>query len=187
MKRLFAAVKIHPDEGLTSLYWSIRKSLMDERITWVDPDNMHITLKFFGETPDHHIPGIAVALKEAVKGISPFTLNLNNTGIFGSSYRPRVIWFGIDRHAEMLRLAENVKASLEVIGIESDRQNFVPHLTVGRIKLIDDKKHFQRVMEKYSKVEIKKEEVKEYHLFDSILSPQGPTYVVLESFTLGED
>ena len=185
MKRLFAAVKIHPDEGLTSLYWAIRKSLRDERITWVDPDNMHITLKFFGETPEHHIPGISVALKEAARDLYPFTLSLNNTGIFGSSYKPRVIWFGIDKNDEMLKLYENVNASLEAIGIKNDRQNFVPHLTVGRIKSLSDKKHFQRVTGKYREVAIKKEEVKDYYLFESILSPQGPKYVVIESYPMG--
>ena len=185
MKRLFAAIRIHPDEALTALYWSMRHSLKDERITWVDPGNMHITLKFFGETPEHHIPGISAALREAGRASATFTLSLKNTGVFGSSYKPRVVWFGIEPSDALTELARNVKDRLEEIGITTDRQNFVPHLTAGRIKSLSDKKHFQHVIDKFRGAEIKKEEVKDFHLFESILSPQGPTYVVLESYPLG--
>ena len=185
MKRLFAAIKVHPDEALTALYWSMRHSLKDERITWVDPGNMHITLKFFGETPVHHIPGINAALREAGRACTPFTLSLKNTGVFGSSYKPRVVWFGIEPCDALADLALNVRDRLEEIGITPDRQNFVPHLTAGRIKSLSDKKHFQRVMDKFRDAEIKKEEVDSFQLFESILSPQGPTYVVLESYPLG--
>jgi 2'-5' RNA ligase len=184
MKRLFAAIKIHPDESLSSLYWALKRSLKDEKIKWVDPDNIHITLKFFGETPEHHIPGICVALREAARGITPFSLQIRNTGVFGSSYQPRVVWFGIEPDDGLNKLAGSVVARLEDIGIEDDRQNFVPHLTIGRIKSLSDKKYFQQVMEKYRKGPIKKEEVTEFHLYESILSPQGPTYVIVDSFTL---
>lgn len=182
MKRLFAAIKIQPEEGLISNYWSLRNSLKDEKIRWVDPDNIHITLKFFGETPEHHIPGIAIALRESTKGISPFQISLSDTGIFGSSYKPRVIWFGVESHERLKLLFDHIVRELINIGIENDRQNFVPHLTIGRIKHLDDKKHFQKVIDHHKEVYIQKEEVSEFHLFQSILKPDGPEYRILESY-----
>jgi 2'-5' RNA ligase len=184
MKRLFAAIKIHPGEAYTMQYWSLKKALKDEKIKWVDLENIHITLKFFGETPEHHIPAINAALGKASSGIPQFQLKLANTGIFGSSYNPRLIWFGIDQSNELFSLSKNIFRELENIGIVKDRQNFVPHLTVGRIKNLEDKKHFQKVIDKYRDGHIQNEEVNNFHLFESILSPQGPTYNVVESFEL---
>ena len=184
MKRLFAAIKIHPSENYTSRYLSLKNSLKDEKIRWVDPENIHITLKFFGETPEHHIPGINMALKKASNGVSPFELSLTNTGIFGSSSKARVIWFGIDPSNELNLLFNNILRELKNIGMENDRQNFVPHLTVGRIKSLEDKKFFQQVIDKHREGHIQKEEVNKFHLFESILSPQGPTYNIIETFEL---
>ncbi|NQT78556.1 MAG: RNA 2',3'-cyclic phosphodiesterase [Bacteroidetes bacterium] len=185
MKRLFAAIKIHPTKVFTAQYLSLKKSLADEKIRWVNPDNIHITLKFFGETAEHHISNIADALRAAADTVPAFTLDLKNTGIFGSSYNPRVIWFGIDAGNELQLLSENVFLELEKIGIEHDRQNFVPHLTIARIKYLKDKKHFQQIIDQHKEGFIQKEEVNEFHLFESILRPQGPLYNVIKSFPLG--
>jgi len=185
MKRLFAAIKIHPTEAFTSRYWSLRRLLKDEKIKWADPENFHITLKFFGETPEHHIPGISVALRQAVKGVSRFQINLTDTGIFGSSYRPRVIWVGVDAPPALPELYDNIVGELANIGIEGDRQNFVAHLTWGRIKLIENKKHFQQLIDSNRTGYIQKEEVKNIHLFESILTPTGAEYNILETYSLG--
>lgn len=185
MKRLFAAIKIHPSEAFLAKYYSLKNLLKDEKINWVVPDNIHVTLKFFGETPEHHIPGISVALRESVRGIHPYGLELSGTGIFGSSYRPRVIWFGLKDKGETSALAENILSGLERIGIERDRQNFVPHLTIARIKALHNKQIFQQVIDRHKAGYIQKEEVDRIHLFESILRPQGPEYHVIDSYELG--
>jgi len=181
MKRLFAAIKIHPDEAFLKRYYAIKKALKDENIKWVNPENIHITLKFFGETPEHHIPGISIALRQAAKEATPFDLVLQDAGVFGSSYNPRVIWFGIEPHDEIIQLSKAIFRELEVIGIERGRQNFVPHLTVARIKSLDDKKLFQEVIDRSKEGFIQKEEVNEFHLFESILLPTGAKYELIET------
>lgn len=184
MKRLFAAIKVQPSEIFLTRYWALRDSLKEEKIRWVDLDNIHLTLKFFGETPEHHIPAISLALNAATSGITPFDLGLENTGIFGSSYKPRVIWFGVGPCEELRALSNNIMRELEKIGIEDDRQNFVPHITVGRMKFLNDKKRFQQAVDKHREGHIQKKEVKNFHLFESILRPQGPVYSILESYAL---
>lgn len=184
MKRLFAAIKVEPSEELLSKYYTLKKSLQHEKIRWVKPENIHITLKFFGETPDHHIPAIKLALNAAAKDISPFDFSIQNIGVFGSSYKPKALWYGIEPKDGITQLVSSVFYQLSQIGIEQDRQNFVPHLTIARMNYIEDKKIFQQAIDKNKKCFIQKEEVKFIHLFESILRPDGPVYGVVESFAL---
>ncbi len=184
MKRLFAAVKIHPSEGYLNVFNSISALLRHERIKWVEPENTHLTLKFFGETDEKHIPAISQALGVAVAQSRPFMLHISDTGIFGSRYDPKVIWFGIEKQPELDLLAKNLFSELEKCGWPPDRQNFVPHLTIGRIKELKDKKLFQEIIGKFSVVDVQNENVAELILYESILRREGPLYVKLFSAKL---
>lgn len=176
MKRLFAAIKIHPSKNYISIFNEITTSLRHERIKWVKPENMHLTLKFFGQTDEKQIPLITQAIEIGVAPLKPFILKIVNTGIFGSHYDPKVIWFGIDMQDEFDNLAKNVFDELSKSGWQRDRQNFIPHLTIGRIKEIKDKSLFQQIISKYNAVEIQEEIVTEIILYESILHREGPLY-----------
>lgn len=177
MKRLFAAIKIHPSTRFIRVLNEISLSLRHERIKWVEPSIMHLTLKFFGETDEEQIPRINLALQTAVSQSKPFTLKIANTGIFGSRYDPKVIWFGIEKHPELDSLAKNIFTELSKCGWQPDSQNFVPHLTIGRIREIKDKPLFQKIISKYTTAEIQEENVTEIILYESILRREGPLYV----------
>jgi 2'-5' RNA ligase len=179
MKRLFAAIKIHPSARYISLFNEITSSLRHERIKWVEPENTHLTLKFFGETDETKIPAIRQSIETAVAQSKPFTLKITNTGIFGSRYDPKVIWFGIEKNSVLEDLAQNIFNELSKCGWEKDRQNFVPHLTIGRIKELKDKPLFQKIIGKYNTVEIQEENVTEVILYESILRREGPLYVIV--------
>jgi 2'-5' RNA ligase len=184
MKRLFAAIKIHPSARYISLFNEISSSLQHERIKWVEPENMHLTLKFFGETDEKQIPSIRHALAEAVAKSKPFDLKIANTGIFGSRYDPKVIWFGIEKQPELDILAKNIFGELEKYGWEQDRQNFIPHLTIGRIRELKDKPLFQQIIGRYNTIDIQEENVSEIILYESILRREGPLYVKVSSFQI---
>jgi len=177
MKRLFAAIKIHPAPQYISVFNDISSSLSHERIKWVEPSTMHLTLKFFGETDETKIPAICLAMETAVIQSTPFTMKVANTGIFGSHYNPKVIWFGIEKHAELEVLEQNIVDELAKYGWQRDRQNFVPHLTIGRIRALLDKELFQKIISNFNIIEIQKENVTEITLFESILRQEGPLYV----------
>jgi RNA 2',3'-cyclic 3'-phosphodiesterase len=184
MKRLFAAVKIIPSPEFLKTYNSLKSGLKFCRITWVKPESIHVTLKFFGETEEHKIPAISTVLKEVAPRHQPFACELVNVGIFGSSYSPKVIWFGIENADPLKRLGKEVIQSCEAIGWEADRQNFVPHLTIGRIKDVPDKHLFQRIIDNHKTEWLQKFNVGEFHLYESILLREGPVYKVLESYGL---
>jgi 2'-5' RNA ligase len=182
MKRIFAAVKIEPDANFISIYSQLKKALSHDRINWVPLHNMHLTLKFFGEVSDEQIEAIGELLRQASERHKPFGMQLFGTGIFGSSYHPRVIWFGI-RHSEAISaLAADVLDAVVPLGFPRDRQNFRPHLTIGRIKRIADKNILQQAIHKYSDTSIQEIKVDSFELIESTLRPEGSVYTVLESY-----
>jgi 2'-5' RNA ligase len=184
MKRLFAAVKIHPDEPFIRVYNHLKKTLSNEKIKWVDLENVHITLKFFGETQEDLIPGIITALDDATIQTEPIDITLKGTGIFGSNYAPRVIWFGLEDQGRILHLSKSIEENLHGIGFISDRQNFVPHLTIGRIKEIHNKNLFQNTIKACKDEFFGIENINHFHLFESHLLQDGPKYSILHTFDL---
>ena len=184
MKRIFIAIKGLPDVGFLQVFEDLKNNCRNDRITWVDPKNIHITLKFFGETEEERIPAISSLLSVIAGKHIPFEMKLKGTGVFGSSYKPRVVWIGIDNNPTLISLGQDILDSMESLGFKKDRQNFVPHLTLGRIKHIDDKHRFFDLIGKYKNSVITSESIKELHLIESRLTPKGPLYTVLERYEL---
>ena len=181
MKRLFIAVTLHPDKDFNDTLLDLQTNLKRERITWVSGHNLHLTLKFFGETNEKMIPAIEEAMHLATAGLRSFNVCFNRTGIFGSSYNPKVIWLGSDKNPVLIQLFSQLKTELKKAGKSNDRQNFVPHLTLGRIKEISDKSLFQQVIEDYRETFSMEESVISIQLYESILTPKGPVYITLNT------
>jgi len=145
---------------------------------------MHLAHKLFSETNETKIPAIRQALETTVTQSKPFSLILANTGIFGSPYDPKVVWFGIDQNAELENLARNIFSEIAKCGWEPDRQNFVLHLTIGRIRELKAKLLFQQIISKYNTVKIQEENVSKNILYESILRWEGPEYIAKGVFRL---
>lgn len=180
--RLFVAIKIEPQEQFTTTYNFLKQALDFNIIKWVDLDHIHLTLKFIGNTNHDELTLIQAALAKAGEGIKPFELRIAKTGIFGSHYSPKVIWFGIETNEILQQLARAVSANLETAGFLGDRQNFVPHLTIGRIREIRDKNYFQQLMGRFHDVDIQKQTITGFDLYESQLFREGPVYTVIESY-----
>ena len=184
MKRLFAAIKIIPDENFLKTYYGLMKGMHFAKINWVKPENIHLTLKFFGETPEDKIVEINRVISETIVSYTPYIIRIKKTGIFGSSYSPKVIWFGIDNASVLISMTEQLLENLNKNGFLSDRQNFVPHLTLGRIKEVGNRQLFQSVVDKYKDSFLQEINVDSIILFESVLSPSGPQYNKISEFSL---
>lgn len=186
MKRLFLAIPLSPESEFSALLQNLSSELYYERINWVKAQNMHLTLKFLGPTADEKIPEIITTVNRILTERETFRLEFNKTGIFGSRYQPRVLWLGLKNVPEQLDLlAESVLNAMDVIGFARDRQNFVPHLTLGRIKNLTDKPRFQEVIGKIPQKAYIHKSVTELLLYESILHKDGPKYRVIHSFKIG--
>lgn len=182
MKRLFAAIKIVPDAHFLQFYRAFMKQLQYDSIKWVEERNIHITTKFFGETGEERIPDIKRVLRLRSEQTPPLTLHFSKPGIFGSSYAPKVIWLGIEPYLELSTLMKQLHDDLHAIGYEPDRQNVVPHLTLGRVRNIVNKANFQNTLSSYRHLTLPGHTIAEMILYESILRPAGPEYRVLEKF-----
>ncbi len=184
MKRLFVAIKIIPEEKLLKAYSDLRRRCYADKIKWVGSDLFHLTLKFIGETEEDKIPVISDVLHNVAKNTESFSFDLQGLGIFGSSYRPRIIHANIRGDNQLTLLGSTVLSELDKSGFPNDRQNFVPHLTLGRIKFIQNKKKFQQTINLFKGVYLQKVRVDKLILFESILYPPGPVYTILEKYKL---
>lgn len=182
MKRLFAAIKIIPDDHFLKIYYRLLKQFEGERIKWVEPHNMHITLKFFGETAEERIADILPVIKKVSDAYHPFHFKLKGIGIFGSLYNPRLIWFGVENNDELKLVGNDLITRLDVAGFANDRQNFVPHLTVGRIRDLRHKRSFQSKIDQFKGLDIQNVHVDKICLFESKLTTSGPVYKEVAHF-----
>jgi 2'-5' RNA ligase len=182
MKRLFVAIKINPDKYFLDQMHLLKNELRHEKIKWVEDQNIHITLKFFGDTDERKIPEIMNVLKKVADVNPAFGFSLKSLGVFGSRYDPRVLWIGIEPYERLVKLMKDLHAELKPIGYDPDRQNLVPHLTIGRIKEIKDKQLFKGIIEKFREISTPEMMAKEIILFESILKREGPVYLVQGAF-----
>jgi len=184
VKRLFLAVKISAVPKLSALIQNLYQELEYEKIRWVDTDNLHLTLKFFGETEESKIEEISTFINNIISEKPVFDFEISNLGVFGSSYQPKVIWLGIKNNSALIDLAETILHQLKSIGFERDRQNFIPHLTLGRMNILKDKERFNKVIKKYNIADIQIVNVKEVFLFESILTKEAVVYKVISTYLL---
>ena len=182
MKRLFCAVKVHPNAEILEAILYLQGKLTDERIKWVNPDNMHLTLKFFGDTPDKMEPEIIKAFQHAANTMNGFSFELAGFGYFGSRRSPRVLWIGIKQPEGLQILYKEVNKHLKPLGYTPDKPQFVPHLTVARIKELKNINVFHTLIAKHQNDHFGKQYIESFELYHSILRPRGPEYHVVKTF-----
>ena len=186
-KRTFLAISIPCGTEFPAMVERLKKNLQHEKyINYVKTNQIHMTLKFLGSTPVDDIPAIIETCQKVAKRHQPFTMDFDRTGLFGSNNVPRVLWLGMnDQPQALFDLEADLLDAFDYLGYLRDRQNFVPHLTVCRIKSLVDKQFFLKI---YNTIEPKTylhADVKELVYFQSILQPTGPIYKVIKSLPLG--
>lgn len=184
MKRIFIAVKIDPGEVLLKMLSSFNTVLKSESIKWTETSNIHITLVFLGDTEDKRIKDIDAILSGICTGFGSFELILRGAGIFRSLRDPRIIWAGINNTKELTDLNKSITGKLRETGTPLEERPFSPHLTLGRIKRLNDISLLSELLEKNKNREIQKLRVSEIILYESVLRPEGPEYTPLGKYSL---
>ena len=105
------------------------------KVRWVMNGKMHLTLKFLGNTTQGSIDNLNEALFNAVKSAKVINLSISGTGAFPVKGRPNVLWLGIKGDIDELKqLTVNINNSLEPLGFITEKREFLPHVTIARIK-----------------------------------------------------
>lgn len=128
MPRLFTGIEI-PEEQRDDLR-RLRQPLPGSS-RWVEPDNLHLTLRFFGDIDNRK----ASELIEQLDGISvdAFEIRLSSLGAFGGN-EPRSLWAGVEAGPELETLARANERAARAIGLPPDPRPFKPHVTLARLK-----------------------------------------------------
>ena len=105
------------------------------QINWIKSQNLHLTLKFIGYTPENLFGEIVSELSEIFKNQKPFSISVKDTGCFPSPERPSTLWMGIDGNTNPLKnLVLNIENTMENLGFPRSYKKFYPHITIARIK-----------------------------------------------------
>ena len=179
MPRTFIAIKI----ALSPEYGALKKELQRrtayDDIVWVADELNHLTLRFIGKTPSAEVPQLKKLLHEVSQNCIRFKLKISNLGLFGSRYCPRVVWLGFEQQPVLNQLVEDINEKLDELGFEPAEGNFVPHITLGRIKNIHNKKKFSELIEELQPSFKQEFEIEEIILYKSQLEKEGPIYTEL--------
>lgn len=184
--RVFVAVDL--PERLRAELGELVSDLRDPGadVRWVDPDQMHLTLKFLGDTEPDEIEAVDQALRRAAGPVPPTGCRLQGVGSFPHLRRPRVIWAGVEPEGEGLsELHEGIEGELVGLGFAREKRRFHPHVTLGRVKGGGGKEELAAAVESREELELGRFTVDEFQLYESELSPEGARYTVLSTYRLG--
>jgi 2'-5' RNA ligase len=133
--RVFVAVDLPQDvrQALKTAQDELRAHRFE--IRWVKPENIHLTLKFLGDTLPADLARIGPALRSAAAAAAPFALAARGAGVFPGIKAPRVVWAGLGNELPALfALQQSVAQVLAKAGFAPEARPFKAHLTLGRVK-----------------------------------------------------
>ena len=157
-------------------------------VRWVDPEGIHLTLKFLGDLDPALVQDVLLAMEQAASGSSPFHLHLNGLGVFPNQRRPRILWAGLGGDLDALgALQEKLESAMSDLDFPRERRTFNPHLTLGRVRDGVSAVARQRVGAVVSSGSLDGADswpVNVVHLMRSNLTPDGAVYSSLGSVPL---
>lgn len=176
MPRLFVAVEL--DESCKRELSRAQRSLAryDRVVRWTLVEQMHLTLKFLGDTPDEQLADICDALHAACDISSPLEIELSGAGCFPPRGLVRVLWIGVGGTIETLRsLHRSIETRLERVGVAPDGRAYQPHLTLGRARGVDRDDGLRRAVQQLS-VAPDRQMIESVALMESQLTGRGAVH-----------
>jgi len=158
---------------------------------WVQPESLHVTLKFIGEKSEEEVEKIKRALETIEAGT--FEITFRAYGFFPSARAPRVFWVGIEGGPNLTSLAGIVDETLARLDVPREEHAFSPHLTLARgpgsprRKNDNPNRSFERLQDKLAALptpEFGTMTSREFFLYRSQLSPRGSKYTKRARFVL---
>jgi 2'-5' RNA ligase len=187
--RLFVAVEVAPAvvAAAAALIERLRERAIRlaprSRITWVTPDRLHLTVRFIGHVDADRADAVRRVLASPLAQ-APFDLALAGVGTFPPKGPPRVVWSGVtDGRGPLLAIEQHVSERLARAGIAAEDRPYNPHLTLARVREAGGLRSVA-LLEAVGETTLGATAVEAITLFESRLSPKGPTYVALQKTAL---
>ena len=183
--RLFAAIEL-PDDvrgRLASTAAGLRARLEPLDARWVEPEKLHLTVRFIGQVDDSRAPELIETICDAIPA-PPFDLSFRGCGVFPASGPPRVIWIGVaDGAPSLARIHQVLNGRLVPFGFEPERRAFSAHLTLARVRHPRGGASVRAAVRAFTVPEIACH-VSQVTLFRSHLSPRGSRYEIVATIPL---
>lgn len=187
--RLFFGLKLTDEVRPQVVALQQRLQQTDVRVKWVEPENLHFTLKFLGWMSASAVPDLVTVARQVAARTMPWSLKLHGVGAFPKLRSPQVIYAAATEGAEQLTaLATDLIQSLAERSIgEAETKPFVPHCTLGRVKQTRGTAALAPVLEAEAAFEAGPMACRCFSLLMSDLRRSGPIYTEIEIFTFGSD
>jgi len=181
--RAFMAVEVN--KGLVNKILEIQKMLAEANalVKFVEPENLHFTFKFLGDITPEKGEAIVEMAEEKVKNYNPFDINIQGTGVFPNLGYIKVIWLGVEEPDTFSQMQEDFDKEFVKMGFNKER-SYIPHLTVGRVKGVQNKELLLSVVKELEDIEVGTMKVNKLILKESDLTPVGPIYTDLKQIKL---
>ncbi len=180
--RGFIAIDIDVLPKLVELENEIKKTGANVKL--VEPKNVHITLKFLGDTEEAQIDEIEEIMKKSVEETNPFIIKFRNVGVFPNKGYMKVIWIGVENGEQIGIIADKIDNQVSKLGFKREKRKFSSHLTIARVKSARNKEKILQIIEKYRNFEFADMNVESIKLKKSELTPEGPIYTALREVKL---
>lgn len=153
-------------------------------VRWVPAQNLHITLKFLGDTREDLLHKIEKKLLEVSSSHMAFNAKLYSIGVFPSNRNPRVVWLDIPDADSLIKLQVIIEESMVSLGFIKEIRPFYPHLTIGRIRSLRGRDSLLKAIETLKDCDFGNIEVNKVSLMKSEVKPSGAEYMPLAEFDL---
>ena len=185
--RVFCAIEI-PEKichRIAQHAQQLHGALPDVQASWTKPDNIHLTLKFFGNISQQQILRVSEAAARAVDGFGPFNIKVGGAGSFPPRGPAKVLWIGIsDPTGKLIQLQQRFENECEREGFPTEARAFHPHLTVARLRTARGARALA-VQHKQLEFESGDVSVASLIVFRSELSSKGSSYTRISTQRLG--
>lgn len=166
-------------QAAAGLIEKLRPSPAD--VKWVEPGNMHVTLKFLGDVDPREVHEVCETVARTAAQVAPFELQFRGAGAFPNLGRPGTVWLGAgDGSAAMDALQHAIDKALKKLGFPPEGRKFHAHLTLGRVRRGGQGlKELGDLVRQQAGFDAGRMTVHEVTVFSSQLTPEGPIYQAL--------
>ena len=186
--RVFIAIDI--DEMVRKALGDLQQQLQSKvdikkgDVKWVNPENIHLTLKFLGEIKDEKVVDICDIVKEVAGRHKSFELDIQTVGHFGGR-SARVLWVGAGEGKDnLLGLQKDLEQQLALAGWLEEKREFSSHLTLCRVRNPRAGVKLAAISDDYKDFKLGIISADSVSVYQSQLTPKGPIYTLLGNYKL---
>ncbi|ANQ54082.1 hypothetical protein XJ44_06555 [Thermosipho affectus] len=172
--RTFVALDITDEVKKVSEEVISKLKRMGFKASWVSSENLHLTLFFLGDIDKEKVELLSEKLHKRLAGFPSFSFNVTEFGFFRFKHLPRVFFLKVEQNKILQTLYLEMRSEMKKMRISfDDKGNFVPHVTLGRLKYSPE--NWEELVKD---IDIPKMivPVDKVTIYSSTLTPTGPIY-----------